>query len=325
MERPRGSATDAPVHYSVVVPVYKSQSTLKELTLRLEELQAELPAKLEVVFVSDGSPDDSAGLLRELLPDASFTSRLIVLSRNYGAFAAIRSGLAAARGRYIAVMAADMQEPPALIKSFFELLASGDFDVTVGRRTGRQDSFFNTLMSRVFWFWYRRLVMPEMPPGGVDIFGCTAEVRDSLITLRESNSSLIGLLFWLGFRRAEVPYERLARTSGKSTWTFGRKLRYLLDSAFSFTHRPITLLTGLGVVGLVGSVVASIVVFTAWAAGDVSVPGYAPLMLTILTFNSALLLGLGVVGSYVWRTYENTKLRPIYVPMFDEQFAGRAN
>lgn len=316
------AAAPAPPRFSVIVPVYRNEATLPELVQRLEALGDRLGGPLEVVFVVDGSPDDSLLVLRELLTDARMTSRLISLSRNFGSFAAIRMGLGAAQGDYLAVMAADLQEPVHLVERFFEILAGGDADVTVGRRDGRDDPLLSSFASRIFWGTYRRFIQPEVPAGGVDIFGCSSAVRDALLALKESHSSLIGLLFWLGFRRVEVPYVRAPRASGKSGWSFRRKLRYLLDSAFSFTDLPITLLIGVGAAGLCLSVVASIGVFVAWALGRVQVAGYTPLMLTLLIFSSILVLGLGVVGSYVWRTYENSKQRPAFVPMWVETFQG---
>jgi glycosyltransferase involved in cell wall biosynthesis len=308
--------------YSIVVPVYRNEATLRALVERLSTLDAKLPGELELVFVIDGSPDASVLVLRDLLVTATFGSQLISLSRNFGSWAAIRMGLSAARGRQIAVMAADLQEPPELVEQFFQLLDTGEYDVAVGTRTGRNDPVLSSFASKLFWGTYRRFIQPEVPPGGVDIFGCTAQVRDSLLQLRESHSSLIGLLFWLGFRRVEVPYVRAPRPEGRSGWSFRRKLKYLLDSAFSFTDLPITLLIGLGAAALAVSVLVSTGVLVAWAAGSIKVPGYTPLMLTLLMFSSVLILGLGLVGSYVWRTYENSKGRPDFVPMLREEFDG---
>ncbi len=308
--------------YSIVVPVYRNEATLAALVERLIALDAKLPGELELVFVIDGSPDASVLVLRKLLSTATFGSQLISLSRNFGSWAAIRMGLSAARGRNIAVMAADMQEPPELVEQFFEELETGQYDVAVGVRTGRNDPLLSSFASRVFWATYRRFIQPEVPRGGVDIFACTAQVRNSLLELRESHSSLIGLLFWLGFRRVEVPYVRAPRTEGRSSWTLRRKVKYLLDSAFSFTDLPITLLIGIGAAALAVSVIVSIGVLVAWLAGQIDVPGYTPLMLTLLMFSSVMVLGLGLVGSYVWRTYENSKGRPDFVPMLREEFDG---
>ena len=145
-------------------------------------------------------------------------------------------------------------------------------------------------------------------------------MRDASLRLRESNSTLIGLLFWLGFRRTSIPYARRPRAAGRSAWTFRRKLRYLLDSCFSLTDLPVTLIMAIGLVGSVIVDLISVVVFVAWLAGLIQVPGYTPVILVMLNSFMATMLALGIMGSYVWRTFENTKGRPLYVPMMHETF-----
>jgi glycosyltransferase involved in cell wall biosynthesis len=306
--------------YSIVIPVYRNEEALPALLKRLESLNRELADELEAVFVVDGSPDGSHRLLAESLPRFRFRSQLVSLSRNFGSFAAIRQGLAVAEGPYFAVMAADLQEPPELVLEFFRLMREGVADIVVGRRTGRSDPFISALASRMFWGVYRRLIQPEVPQGGVDIFGCTNAVRDMLLRLDESNSSLVGLLFWLGFRRAEVPYERQPRQHGSSGWSTRRKLKYLMDSAFAFTDLPISALLAIGAIGVLASVVVAAFVLIARLSGAITVLGYTPLTLLILFSLSANLFALGIVGSYVWRTFENSKRRPLYVPLSHDVF-----
>jgi len=306
--------------YSVVVPVYKNYESLSLVISRLEELQTTLDGPLEAVFVVDGSPDDSALLLRELLPKSSLRSQLLCHSRNFGSFAAIKTGFLASSGEYVGAMAADLQEPPELLTDFFGKLASGDWDVTIGTRTKRDDPFFSRIMSNIYWSMYRRWVQPEMPVGGVDIFACTRAVARNFGLLGESNSSLIGLLFWLGFRRVEVPYSRNEREHGKSAWTFNKKLAYLLDSVFSFTSLPITVILTVGLFGSLAAIVAAFVVFISWFYGEIPVPGYSALMLVLLFATGSILFALGIVGTYVWRTFENTKNRPGSVVMLHEAF-----
>jgi polyisoprenyl-phosphate glycosyltransferase len=307
--------------YSVVVPVYRNEPTLVALVERLEGLAGELEEQLEVVFVVDGSPDGSLMLLRRLLSEESrFSSQLISLSRNFGSFSAIRAGLAAAEGDLIAVMAADLQEPASLARDFFRGLAGGEHDIAIGVRTSRDDPVGDMLPARLFWWLFRRLVQPQIPPGGVDVFGCTRRIASQLVRMEESHTSLVGLLYWLGFRRLEVPYVRQPRPVGSSGWGFRRKVRYLLDSIFSFTDLPITVIIVVGAIGVAASTVWAIAVLAAWAAGKINVPGYTPLMLALLFVTSAILVSLGLVGSYVWRTYENSKRRPSVVPMTHERF-----
>lgn len=305
---------------SLVIPVYRNAENLPRLFIELEQLASRLPGALEVVFVVDGSPDASIEILRSRLPGWPVRSQLLELSRNVGSFAAIAAGLAAGRGELFAVMAADMQEPPDLILRFFQALQSGKADVTFGHRVGRADPFWSRILSDGFWRVYRRFVVTDMPKGGVDVFGCTRQVRDHLVGLKEVGTNLIALLLWLGFRREYVAYERRPRLEGRSAWTFGRKMRYAVDSVFSFTDLPIRLLLFLGVAGTLAAVVASGIVYTYWLLGRVPVLGYTPLMLMITFFGGLTALGLGIVGQYLWISIQNTRGRPAFVVKSSETF-----
>jgi polyisoprenyl-phosphate glycosyltransferase len=313
------SADTTPI-VTVVVPVYRNVETLVELVSRLEAASRQLGDRLEAIFVVDGSPDDSGSLLRALLSDSPLRARLAWHSRNFGAFAAVRTGLSLARGSCIAVMAADLQEPVELLGAFHAALSDGRHDVAVGVRRSRQDPALTQLSSTWFWAFYCRWVQPQMPRGGVDVFACTAKVRDALLALEESNSSLVGLLIWLGFQRVEIPYDRQPREHGRSAWTLRKRMRYLLDSIYSFTDLPINLLLVAGVSGVLLSVVGALVVFLGWLLVGIRVAGYTPIMLTLFVMGSLTLSGLGVVGSYVWRTYENSKHRPGAVKTLVEDF-----
>ncbi len=299
-----------PISHTLIIPVYRNEEFLPEVLQAVQEIAAQVAGTLEVVFVVDGSPDRSEDWLLQHLPAFTVPSQLIALSRNFGSFTAVRTGLTAARGSYIAVMAADLQEPPDLMNEFFTSLAEGH-DVVVGTRTGRDDPTASQLSARVFWRLYKFLVQPEIPASGVDVFAVSRRARDALLQLDEAHSSLIAQLFWIGFPRAQVPYERRVRKYGSSGWTWRKKAKYLLDSVFSFTAIPITLLMFIGFAGTVGFLLLGVALMAARAFGLVAVPGYTAIMVTILFSASLILLGLGIVGSYVWRAYENTKQRPL--------------
>jgi glycosyltransferase involved in cell wall biosynthesis len=306
---------------SLIIPVYRNADTADALVTALQQLAIRLGGDLEVVLVVDGSPDDSLGLLGDLLGKAGLRAQLLAHSRNFGSFAAIRTGLAAARGKRFAVMAADLQEPPELVLSFFEALKGGEADLVCGTRRDRDDPSGSKLAAQTFWRLYRLLVQPEVPAGGVDMFGCNLAVRDALLAMEESHSSLIGQLFWLGFRRKEIPYERRARAgNGVSGWTFRKKWKYMLDSVFSFTDLPMRLLSAVGFWGIGLSILVSAGVGIGWLAGWISVLGYTPIMLMLAFSTSVNLLAVGILGSYVWRTFENTKRRPLSVLMSRREF-----
>lgn len=314
--------------FSLVIPVYRNEEAMPELLARLAELNRAMTGDLEAIFVVDGSPDRSLELLATALPDADFSSQLVLLSRNFGSFAAILAGLAHGRGPLYAVMAADLQEPPELMLEFRDRLRADACDVVVGVRAGRQDPWASRLVASAFWRFYRRFVQPEIPPGGVDVFACTTAVRDRLLALSEHNTTLIGLLFWLGFRRAEVRYVRQRRRHGRSSWSLGHRMRYLLDSVFAFSDLPVRLLSLAGLSGMVLSSAAALVVLVCKLAGLIQVPGYTATILTVTFFGGLNSLGLGLIGEYVWRTFENTKARPAYVVADHRRFStgdgGRA-
>jgi polyisoprenyl-phosphate glycosyltransferase len=306
---------------SLVIPVYKNASNIEALLEALRGLPSQLADRqLEVVFVVDGSPDDSYQRLREGLPREAFRSQLICLARNFGAFAAIRAGIAAARGDRFAVMAADLQEPLDLVVAFDRILAADQADIVVGQRTGRADPLWSRMASRIFWGVYRRFVQKQIPPGGVDVFGGNDKVRRQLTALGESNSSLVGLLFWMGFRRAAVPYQRRAREHGRSSWSLSKKLRYLSDSLFAFTDLPVRLLLFVGVLGLFTSMLFGGVVVLSKLFSSLPVPGYAATATLIMFFGGLNCFGIGVLGGYIWRTYENSKGRPNYLVLSREEF-----
>jgi hypothetical protein len=152
-------------------------------------------------------------------------------------------------------------------------------------------------------------------------FGCTRAVRNSLLELREPAFNLIALLFWLGFRRAFISYDRQLRRDGRSAWTVRKRVRYAVDSIFNFTDLPLRLLLLVGTIGTVTAVVLSIALLSASLAGQIPVPGYAPTVLVVTFFGSITSLGLGILGQYVWLILQTSRGRPAYLVDHVESFS----
>ncbi len=305
---------------TVVIPVYRNEDPIPELLDVAEGLNANLKGEFEAVFVVDGSPDRCYEILLNTLPVRPFRAKLVLLSRNFGSFAAIRAGLEIGEGKYFAVMAADLQEPPELVLEMAGVLRSEDIDVAVGVRDKRQDTLMTRIASKIFWGLYRRFVVAEIPSGGVDIFACTLAFRNQLLQMEERHSSIIAEIFWLGYRRRFITYSRRARKHGNSAWTLGKKIDYLMDSVFSFTDLPIRLLIRGGGAAVVFSGLLGLFVVISRLLGLITVRGYAATILAIIFFGALNLLALGTVGSYAWRTYENTKARPLHVILRSHAF-----
>jgi len=196
---------------------------------------------------------------------------------------------------------------------FLKRMRTGEAEVVFGKRTGREDPALSRLASRAFWGLYRRLVNPDIPSGGVDVFGCTRKVRDQICSMKEVETSLPALLFWVGYRRVFVPYQRRQREHGESAWTFGKKMRYLVNSVFSFTDLPIRALLGVGVLGMALALLGAVTVLIGKASGSISVPGYSATVLTIFFFGGLTSAGLGIVGQYLWLCLQNTRGRPLFI------------
>ncbi|HEX6121186.1 MAG TPA: glycosyltransferase family 2 protein [Dongiaceae bacterium] len=298
---------------SLVIPVYRNAENVPRLLETLETLNQSLGGSLEVVFVVDGSPDESGRLLLDHAPNCSFRSKVAFHSRNFGSFTAIRTGLELADGEHIAVMAADLQEPSELILEFFRVLEIGSTDVVFAKREGRSDPLVSRLLSAMFWSAYRRFVLPDMPPGGIDVFACCRNVRDAVLEIEEPNSSLIAQLFWVGFRRAFVPYVRRPRLEGKSAWAVSRRFRYMMDSIFSFSDLPILVVLWLGVFGCMVSLLLGTVTLVARLGGYIEEAGYTSIILLIVFLGSLMLVVQGILGCYLWRATENSKRRPLRI------------
>ena len=304
---------------SLIIPVFKNESCLERLFAELIKLKDGLGDGIEVVFVVDGSPDRCLEILQERIPSLPFQAQLISLSRNFGSFAAITAGLEHGRGDYFAVLAADLQEPPELIMQFLELLREDQADIVFGHRSKRSDPWFTNVSSGLFWLVLRKFVISDIPPGGVDIFACSRGIRNRILHFSEANTNLIALLFWMGFRRRFVTYERGPRLHGESSWTIAKKLRYCLDTIFNFTDLPVRVLLYAGMFGVGIAALVAGIVLTSKFIGHIPVPGYAATVLAILFFGGLNSLGLGILGQYLWLTLQNVRHRPNYIVALSEE------
>lgn len=307
-------------NYSLIVPIYKNEENIPSLIKAIRNINDELGGDFEVVFVVDGSPDNSYQLLSCTLSKELFRSKLLLLSRNFGSFSAIKAGLKVAKGEFFCVMAADLQEPPELAVEVFKTLRKREYDVVVGKRLTRKDPPISRALSGIFWWLYRKFVISELPKGGVDMFGCNCQFRNDLIRMEESNTSLIGQIYWLGYKRKEISYERKERVIGKSAWTFSKKLRYMMDSIYAFTDLPIKVITVLGFLGVSFFSIFGFATFIGKLLGLIDEPGYTTISILVGFFGSLNLIALGVVGSYTWRTYENSKSRAVYIIKSQDDF-----
>jgi glycosyltransferase involved in cell wall biosynthesis len=297
---------------SIVIPVYHNELNLPHLFPRLLGLADANPQyDFEYVFVDDGSGDNSFEILTDLAKRDPRV-RVVKLSRNFGASAAIMAGLHYVSGDCVAIIAADLQDPPELITTMLRRWEAGK-EVVLAAREDREDPLVNRLLSSAFYWLFRRLAIREMPEKGCDFALIDRKVADILVQIGEKNPYLIGLILWLGFDRDVVYYTRQKRELGKSRWTLGKRVKYFIDALISFTYVPMRLVSALGIaLALVGFVQAVLVVFNRILFG-VPVRGWASLMTVVLVISGVQLLTLGIFGEYLWRNFEETRKRPSFV------------
>jgi dolichol-phosphate mannosyltransferase len=299
---------------SVVVPVYHSAKSLPELMERLAALAGRnAEYQFEFVFVDDGSTDDSFQVLKELLSKDERV-RIVKLSRNFGSNPAIIAGLAAASGDAVAAIAADLQDSPELIDDMLAHWRDGA-KVVLAVRQGRDDPGLVSLLSSVFYRLFRRFAIASMPPGGFDFFLLDRQVCDLISQFGETNTYVMGLILWLGFKPVELPYLRGPRLPryGRSMWSTSNKIKYFIDSFAAFSYFPIRIASVLGMVlSILGLIYALIIVFLRLFNGY-QPDGWASLMVVILVVSGVQLFIMGILGEYLWRTLDVARHRPQFV------------
>jgi len=297
---------------SVVVPVYWNAGTLPALLERLRAVGNELPEQLELLFVDDGSGDESFALLRAAA-EQDPRVRVLRLSRNFGSNAAILAGLTYASGDAVAVLAADLQDPPELIPELATAWREGA-EVVVAARRSRDDPLPSRLLAGVFNRLFKRLVFRDFPPGGFDFLLVSRRVARVLVEMGERNSYIFGQVFWVGFERRVVEYDRNARGEGSSRWTLAKKAKYFVDAFTAFSYVPIRAASLLGfVLALAGFVYAAVLIVLRLTGAISNAPGFAALAVLILVAAGVQLIVTGMIGEYLWRVLEESRNRPPFI------------
>lgn len=297
---------------SIVIPVYYNEDNLELLYDDLKKKIIDvIDYEYELVMVNDGSKDNSYEVMKDLA-DRDEHIRIISLSRNFGSHAAILCGLAKCTGDCAVVKAADLQEPTELILEMVDRWKNG-FNVVLAVRKGREEGRGQTLFANMYYNMVRKTALPEMPKGGFDVYLLDRKVIDVVMALDERNSALTGQILWSGFRTDKVYYTRLAREVGTSRWTFKKKIRLVTDTLFSFSTLPIKMVTLVGSFSFAGSLIWALCVFAFKIMGLIDVSGWTTLFIFQLFSFGVLMMTLGILGEYLWRTFDASRNRPPYI------------
>jgi dolichol-phosphate mannosyltransferase len=309
---PKKQKSSLAIELSIVIPVYFNAESLKELYSRLAMTMKKSGSKSwEVIFVDDASLDASRQILAELQRHSPHVG-IIHLLKNSGSPRAIMAGIEMARGRAVAVIAADLQDPPEMLEEMITRWRKGA-QLVMARRGSRGDDWTTTLLAKSYYWIFRKLVSKQMPDGGFDVFLADRAVTESLQQYSDKNSNLFANLIWLGFPFEQIVYRKQSRPFGKSRWTFAKKITYFYDSILSFTYVPLRALTLAGIMSVLFSLAYAGVIVVARIKYGQSAPGYASIMTTLLFFSGMILMGLGLLGEYVWRIFDVIRRQPAFV------------
>ena len=294
---------------SVVAPVYDEDALVEAFHARVCAALEGIP--FELVLVDDGSSDRTPELLRAIAARDPRV-RVITLSRNFGHQTALTAGLDHARGDAVAMLDADLQDPPELIPQMLEHWRRGTDVVYAVRRRRDGETRFKLATARWFYRLFSALADVELEPDSGDFRLLDRAPLDALLSMRERNRFLRGMTVWVGYTQTAVPYERDARYAGKTKYTLRKMLGFSLDAISSFSHRPLQLATLVGFLCAAFAFVLIPVVIGLRLAGSY-LPGFGTITIAVLLLGGIQLMAIGLIGEYVGRIYDEVKRRPLYL------------
>jgi len=299
--------------FSIVVPVYFNETNLPDTIPQLLSLADEIPDyRLELVFVDDGSGDNSLKILKKFQSEYPNSIKVIKLTRNFGSMAAIQAGFTVASGDCVGMISADLQDPP---EKFLEMLSQWEkgSKAVFAIRQDREENFLQIFFAGIYYSLIRKFAIANYPTGGFDFLLLDRQVIIELNKVQEKNTNIMTLAFWLGFQPVMLPYIRRQRVKGKSRWTLSKKIKLFVDTFVAFSFFPIRLLSILGMLVAACSFLYGAFVLFYWFVYGIEVKGWVP-TIVVLTFTSGLQMAmLGVLGEYLWRTLDEIRRRPQFV------------
>lgn len=296
---------------SIIIPVYYNSDTLRLLYDDMKEKILHKLGDYEIVMVDDGSGDNSWEVMNEIR-DIDENVKCVKLSRNYGEHAAILAGLSQCSGDCAVTKQADLQEDSELILEMYESWKRGN-KVVLAVRKSRDESAVKKFFANLYYTIIRKTVDKNMPEGGFDCYLLDRQVIKVIEMLDEKNSALTLQVLWVGFKTEKIYFHRKDREVGESRYTLAKKVKLAMDSMMSFSYFPIKFMSGIGVVFSIASFIMIIEVILEWIIKGQPVQGWTSLMCIVLLSTGLILMMLGILGEYLWRTLDASRNRPVYI------------
>lgn len=300
------------IHVSIIIPFLNEAANISVLVNSLDQFfESHRNLSAEVLFIDDGSTDESVGLLSSFAP-RYFAAKVIKLSKNYGSHAALRAGILHAKGKYITFMYADLQDPLELIIRLYQACESGT-DIAWATRESTKAGFFEQVFSRNYAYLMKKFAIATYPENGFDIVMFGQRVQQVLNHHPESNSSIFLQILTLGFRQSFISYAKQARKVGKSKWTLGKKVKLFVDSFVAFSFAPIRMVTIVGVAMFVLGLLWTMYIIGRKILVNDLESGW-PALISILMIGFGITnISLGIIAEYLWRTLDASRKRPVYI------------
>lgn len=299
---------------SIVIPVFNEEESIAETARRLIALRDELSQEvdMELVFVDDGSRDCSLSLLRGIANNSS-SVKVISFSRNFGHQIAITAGIDLAAGDYVAVIDADLQDPPELIADMYRKALTG-FDVVYGkRRTRAGETIFKKATAAGFYRLLNYMCEIDIPTDTGDFRLMSRKVVDAFKQMRERHRFVRGMVPWLGYKSVPLEYDRAERFAGETKYPLSKMLSFATNAVLSFSSKPLTLAIRLGFLTICAGILGGIYMLYLKLFTNTPIPGLTAVLLSIVVFSGVQILLIGVVGEYIARIFEEIKGRPLYL------------
>ncbi|MFA5160821.1 MAG: glycosyltransferase family 2 protein [Elusimicrobiales bacterium] len=301
--------------YTIVVPVYYNEGCLRPTfeSFRREIFDANPGWTPEVIFVDDGSGDGSLKEALEIRAENPQTVKVIKLTRNYGQVFALIAGFSHAKGECVIAISADQQDPASVVSDMLRAYFNEKYEIVIAARKGRDESFYRVATSRFFYWLMRKFCFSNMPVGGFDLVLLGPRAKQAFLREKDPHPFFQGKILSTGYRTKFLSYRRKERKTGKSRWTFAKKLTFLIDGLLSYSYAPIRFMSiAGGIIALLGFSYAGIVLVNRTFYGN-PVKGWAPLMIVILVLSGFQMLMIGVIGEYLWRTLAQVRDRDQYL------------
>jgi dolichol-phosphate mannosyltransferase len=298
---------------SIVIPVFNEAKTLPLLREHLMAVADRLDVEVDIVLVDDHSRDETPQMIRQWQSkDPRVT--YVRLSRNCGSHAAVAAGLKHCIGDCAVLLAADLQDPPEIIPNLLIPWRGGYHVVWANRAEREGESWRTKVLAGLYYRLMRRIALPEMSAAGSDVVLLDRKVIDAWTQIPEKNTSLMAMILWMGFQQTSIEYVKQARHAGDSKWTLSKRIKLAVDSVVSFSYVPIRFMSCAGLVmAACGFFYAVVVLLGRLFGWVVAGTGYAALMTVLLVGQGMILSMLGVLGEYLWRTYDEARGRPRYI------------